>query len=254
MVKHNIYIGTSGWSYKHWHGTFYPEEIKVKDHFYYYAEHFNTVEINNTFYGIPSDETFLNWKKKVPDDFVYVIKAYRNITHLKKLRDPSASLPPFFERIALLGEKLGPILFQLPPYMKLNIGIFEAFLAALPKEHRYVFEFRNPDWYNEEVYLLLKKYNCAFCIYELAGHLSPLKVTADLVYLRLHGPGNKYQGSYTDETLQKWAQQCYEWAQTKEVFVYFDNDEKGYAAFNALRLRELTAQIFSEKKIVNETI
>lgn len=238
-MKKHVYIGTSGWSYKHWRGTFYPEEIKVKDHFSYYVKHFNTVEINNTFYSLPAEETFLNWKKKVPDDFIYVIKAYRNITHLKKLRDPSASLPPFFDRVALLGEKLGPILFQLPPYLKLNIEVFKAFLKALPKGYRYVFEFRNPDWYKKEVYQLLKKYNCAFCIYELAGHLSPFEITADFVYLRLHGPGNKYQGSYSDETLQKWAQQCYEWSKIKEVFVYFDNDEKGYAVFNAFKLQQL---------------
>ena len=239
MLNHKIHIGTSGWSYKHWRGTFYPEGIKVKDHFAYYVKHFNTVEINNTFYRLPADETFINWKKKVPDDFVYVIKAYRNITHLKKLRDPGASLPPFLDLVPLLGEKLGPILFQLPPYMKLNVEVFKNFLAALPTKYRYVFEFRHPDWYCEEIYDLLKKYNCAFCIYELAGHLSPIEITADFVYLRLHGPGNKYQGSYPDETLQKWAQECYEWSKTKEVFVYFDNDEKGYAAFNAIKLKEL---------------
>lgn len=238
-MKKNIHIGTSGWSYKHWRGTFYPEEIKVKDHFSYYVKHFNTVEINNTFYSLPLEETFINWKKNVPEDFIYVIKAYRNITHLKKLRDPSASLPPFFDRVRLLDNKLGPIIFQLPPYLKLNMEVFKTFLKALPKGYRYVFEFRNPDWYKNEVYQLLKKYNCAFCIYELAGHLSPFEITADFIYLRLHGPGNKYQGSYSDETLQKWAEQCYDWSNTKEVFVYFDNDEKGYAAFNAIRLREL---------------
>lgn len=246
-MKKNIHIGTSGWSYKHWRGTFYPEEIKVKDHFSYYVKHFNTVEINNTFYSLPLEETFINWKKNVPEDFIYVIKAYRNITHLKKLRDPLASLPPFFDRVRLLDKKLGPILFQLPPYLKLNMEVFKTFLKALPKGYRYVFEFRNPDWYKNEVYQLLKKYNCAFCIYELAGHLSPFEITADFIYLRLHGPGNKYQGSYSDETLQKWAEQCYDWSNAKEVFVYFDNDEKGYAAFNALRLQELITGLASNE-------
>jgi uncharacterized protein YecE (DUF72 family) len=239
MESHRIYIGTSGWSYKHWRGTFYPEQIKVKNHFFYYLQHFNTVEINNTFYGIPSDETFINWEKKVPDDFIYVIKANRNITHLKKLHEPSISLPPFLDRVKLLDKKLGPILFQLPPFMKSNVALFESFLHELPKNYRYVFEFRNADWYKDEIYQLLKEYNCAFCIYELAGHLSPLEVTADFVYLRLHGPGNKYQGSYSNEALKKWAEQCSEWLKTKDVFVYFDNDEKGYAAFNALKLKEI---------------
>lgn len=115
----------------------------------------------------------------------------------------------------------------------------ETFLKELPQEHRYVFEFRNAAWYNEEIYALLKKYNCAFCIYELAGHISPIQVTANFVYVRLHGPGNKYQGSYSDTTLNEWAKKCIKWSQTKDVFVYFDNDERGYAAFNAIRLKEL---------------
>jgi uncharacterized protein YecE (DUF72 family) len=243
MKKHTIYIGTSGWSYKHWRGTFYPQEIKVKDHFSYYLQHFNTVEINNTFYRMPSEETFLNWKKNSPDDFVYVIKANRFITHIKKLHDPDLIFTPFMDLVKLLGEKVGPILFQLPPFMKSNLELLEAFLQQLPKEYRFVFEFRNSDWYRDEVYALLKKHNCAFCIYELAGHISPIQITADFIYLRLHGPGNKYQGSYSDETLQEWADECLKWSQEKDVFVYFDNDEQGYAAFNALRLRELLHQI-----------
>ena len=242
MSKHKIYIGTSGWSYKHWRGTFYPQEIKVKNHFSYYLQHFNTVEINNSFYRLPSEETFLNWKKIVPDDFTYVIKANRFITHIKKLHDPAVTLAPFMGHVKLLGKKLGPVLFQLPPFMKSNTVLLEAFLEELPKKFRYVFEFRNPDWYKPEIYDLLKKHNCAFCIYELAGHISPSQITADFVYLRLHGPGNKYQGSYSDETLQSWADECLKWSETKDVFVYFDNDQNGYAAFNALKLRELTAQ------------
>ena len=242
MSKHKIYIGTSGWSYKHWRGTFYPQEIKVKNHFSYYLQHFNTVEINNSFYRLPSEETFLNWKKIVPDDFIYVIKANRFITHIKKLHDPAETLSPFMDHVKLLGKKLGPILFQLPPFMKSNTELLEAFLEELPKKFLYVFEFRNPDWYKPEIYDLLKKHNCAFCIYELAGHISPSQITADFVYLRLHGPGNKYQGSYSDETLKSWADECLKWSETKDVFVYFDNDQNGYAAFNALKLSELTAQ------------
>lgn len=240
MQRNSIYIGTSGWSYKHWRGTFYPNEIKVKDHFSYYLKNFNTVEINNTFYRLPAEETFLNWKKTVPEDFIFVIKANRFITHIKKMHDPETTLASFMDHVKLLGKKLGPILFQLPPFMKCNLPLLESFLAALPKKYRYVFEFRNSDWYRPEVYDALKKYNCAFCIYELAGHTAPSQITANFVYLRLHGPGNKYQGSYSDEALQTWAHECLKWAETKDVFVYFDNDEQGYAAFNALKLRELT--------------
>ena len=244
MKQHVIHIGTSGWSYKHWRNTFYPSELKVKDQFSYYTKKFNTVEINNTFYGVPSDETFLNWKNSVPEDFVFVIKANRFITHMKKLRDPSQSLQSFMLKLEYLGTKLGAVLFQLPPYLNVNLQVLEDFLAELPEENRFVMEFRNASWYLPEVYALLKKYNVAFCIYELAGHISPVEITADFVYLRLHGPGeNKYQGSYSDQTLTEWAEQCKIWLETKDVFVYFDNDEQGYAAFNALQLRKLLNQV-----------
>jgi uncharacterized protein YecE (DUF72 family) len=158
---------------------------------------------------------------------------------MKKLLDPEKSLVEFLDRVALLEEKLGAILFQLPPFLKMDANRLETFLKALPKHFRYAFEFRNETWYDEAVYDLLRQYNCAFCIYELAGHLSPAPVTADFVYLRLHGPGGKYQGSYSDAALRKWAEKCREWLKDKDVFAYFDNDEKGYAAFNAQKLREL---------------
>lgn len=143
MKKHFIHIGTSGWLYKHWRGTFYPVEVKIKNQFLYYVKMFNTVEINNTFYGVPSDETFVNWKNTVPQDFVYVIKANRFITHLKKLRDPNEILHPFLSKVALLETKLGAVLFQLPPYLHVDLKLLEDFLAELPKEKRFVFEFRN---------------------------------------------------------------------------------------------------------------
>lgn len=240
-MKGKIYIGTSGWSYKHWRGTFYPADVKVKDHFPYYQKFFKTVELNNPFYHLPPKQTFINWKNTVDNDFVYAVKASRFITHMKKLKDPAESLANFLENVSGLEEKLGVILFQLPPGWKYNSDRFRKFLEALPAENRYVFEFRNDDWYNDEVYDLLERYNCAFCIYELAGHMSPHKVTADFVYIRLHGPtGNKYQGSYSKESLQGWAKKCNEWrADGKDVFVYFDNDEAGYAAFNAITLQNM---------------
>jgi uncharacterized protein YecE (DUF72 family) len=239
MKGHEILIGTSGWSYKHWRNTFYPEDLKIKDQFEYYQRFFNTVEINNTFYRVPEKSTFLKWKSAVPPGFRYVIKANRFITHMKKLHDPGESLSDFLGRAELLEEKLGAILFQLPPGLKANFLLLKEFLRLLPRGNRYVFEFRNPDWYKKEIYSLLEENNCGFCIYELAGHLSPEEITADFVYLRLHGPGNKYQGSYSDETLSEWSAKCRKWLKKKDVFVYFDNDEKGYAAFNAIKLKSL---------------
>lgn len=239
MEAHEVRIGTSGWSYKHWRDTFYPADVKVKDHFEYYRKHFDTVEINNTFYRLPDKETFVNWKNSVPENFRFIVKASRFITHMKKLQDPVQTIARFMDSVGLLEEKLSRILFQLPPNLKANCALLKQFLEALPKNFRYVFEFRNADWYRDEVYELLKIHNCAFCIYELDGHLSPVEITADFVYLRLHGPGRKYQGNYSDEILSRWADRCREWSQTKDVFVYFDNDEKGFAAFNAIRLKEL---------------
>ena len=235
-----IYIGTSGWSYKHWKGNFYPGDIRQKEHFDYFKKFFKTVELNNPFYHLPPKQTFVNWKEAVADDFIYAVKASRFITHMKKLKDPTESLANFMGNVVGLGEKLAVILFQLPPGWQINTERFKEFLEKLPKGHRYTFEFRNTTWYEEEIYKLLEQYNYAFCIYELAGHMSPFKVTADFVYIRLHGPGDKYQGSYNEEALHSWAGKCKSWAKEgKDVFVYFDNDEKGYAAFNAIRLNEL---------------
>jgi len=237
-----IYIGTSGWSYKHWMGTFYPAGTRQKDRFAYYQKFFATVELNSPFYHLPPKETFEKWKNDVSPDFVYAVKASRYITHMKKLNDPSESLTRLLDNASGLDEKLSIILFQLPPNWEIDIERLKAFLEKLPKGNRYTFEFRNPTWYREEVYTLLKEHNCAFCIYELDGHISPIEVTANYVYIRLHGPGGKYQGSYSDAALHEWATRCKEWAaQGKDVYVYFDNDQEGYAAFNGIKLQEMIA-------------
>jgi len=238
-MQAKIHIGTSGWSYKHWRGTFYPEGTRQKEEFAYYFSKFNTVEINNTFYRLPNEAVFEAWEQASPTDFLFVLKASRYITHMKKLHDPKESLSSFLSRAELLKKKLGPVLFQLPPFLKANTTLLSEFLQALPGANRYVFEFRNPDWQQEEVYALLRRYNCCCCLYELAGQSTPVIRTADFMYVRLHGPGGKYQGNYTEETLRMWAGRCKKWAEKGEVFVYFDNDEKGFAAFNALRLQQM---------------
>jgi uncharacterized protein YecE (DUF72 family) len=239
MKKPVIHIGTSGWHYKHWKGTFYPADTRDAEQFEYYSGIFDTVEINNSFYRLPPPGTFTTWKKTSPPKFLFAVKASRFITHMKKLKLDGRSMRKFFVRTARLEKKLGPILFQLPPTWKINTERLETFLSHLPKGQRYAFEFRNHSWYDEAVYDLLKKHNCAFCIYELEHHISPLQVTADFVYVRLHGPGNKYQGNYKDPDLKKWARQCVEWnKQKRSVFVYFDNDQAGYAAFNAQQLMQ----------------
>lgn len=241
MARGRIHIGTSGWHYKHWRGTFYPAELPVKQHFAYYAQHFDTVEINNSFYKLPPPSVFEDWYERSPEGFLFVIKANRFITHNLKLTRPHEPLTRLFDSILPLREKLGPILFQLPPGWKVNADRLRDFLEALPAGFRYVFEFRNETWYDASVYDLLRRHDCAFCLYDLGGHQSPMVETAGFVYIRLHGPSqNRYQGSYPAAALRKWAKRCRQWQKDgKDVFVYFDNDQLGYAAFNALQLREL---------------
>lgn len=159
---------------------------------------------------------------------------------MKKLKGPQQSFSLFMERVQVLSEKLGPILFQLPPAWRFDESRFSTFLQALPRTYRYTFEFRDTNWYNDRVYELLQQHQCAFCIYALEYHLSPLLVTTDFVYVRLHGPANKYDGSYSDEILAQWASRCQLWLeQGKQVYVYFDNDMHGYARVNAATLQRM---------------
>lgn len=240
-MKGRVYIGTSGWQYKHWVGTFYPEGMPQGKQFAHYSSVFDTVELNNPFYRLPARETFAKWKNNSPKKFLFAVKANRYITHMKKLNDVEESVDTFLRNASALNGKLGPILFQLPPGWKVNAERFAEFVKLLPGDQRYTFEFRNPSWYDPAIYAVLRKSNCAFCIYELAGHRSPVQVTADFVYIRLHGPGDKYQGSYNTRTLNTWANRIKEWQKDGlDTFVYFDNDQAGYAAFNAKKLSELT--------------
>jgi len=235
-----IHIGTSGWHYPHWQGPFYPEKLPKSEFLRYYRNKFHTVEINNSFYRLPQEKTLIDWRESVPPGFIFAVKGSRYITHMKKLKDPQQSVEPLFSRITLLQDKLGPVLFQLPPRWRYNGERLRSFLAALPPDHRYALEFRDRSWLTKEAYRILADHDAAFCIYEFAGFLSPREVTADFVYLRLHGPGAAYQGSYDTGTLAHWGGAIAAWAgKGLEVFCYFDNDEAGYAAQNALSLQKL---------------
>jgi len=240
--KSLIHIGTSGWHYDHWRGPFYPEDLAPGEFLKFYQEKFQTVEINNSFYRLPSEKALIDWRENVPPGFIFAVKGSRYITHMKKLLDPEKSLAPLMERVPLLEDRLGPILFQLPPRWHFNAERLRHFLTALPRDYRYALEFRDPGWLNQEACRLLREHGAAFCMYEFAGRVSPKEVTADFVYIRLHGPGGAYQGRYQRETLAAWAADISAWsAQRKEVFCYFDNDEAGFAALNALELQEMLA-------------
>jgi uncharacterized protein YecE (DUF72 family) len=236
----NIHIGTSGWHYEHWRGPFYPLDLSKKDFLAYYKEHFRSVEINNSFYQLPKKETLIQWHDTVPDDFVFAVKASRYITHMKKLKDPAESLSQFLDVLGSLDGKLGPVLFQLPPKWRFNRERFYDFLEALPDGHRFAFEFRDPSWQHPLVYKALTEVGAAFCIYDLDGRMSPKEVTADFVYIRLHGPDGAYKGQYDTTSLSEWAGTISTWfSQGREIFCFFDNDEAGYAAQDALRLQEM---------------
>jgi uncharacterized protein YecE (DUF72 family) len=237
----DIRIGTSGFHYKHWKGPFYPPKTPASAMLDFYTQHFDTVELNNSFYRLPPASAFDSWRDATPENFVFAVKASRFITHNKKLKDPENAVDNLLPRAARLGEKLGPILFQLPPKWRVNPERLRNLLAILPSEIRYTFEFRELSWMNAEVNDILRRFNAAFCIYELAGYHSALSVTADFTYVRLHGPATgKYQGSYSEQRLSQWARQIEVWAKELEaIYVYFDNDQAGYAAANGSRLKEM---------------
>jgi len=237
----DIRIGTSGYHYKHWLGTFYPPKTPAAKMLPYYVQHFDTLELNNSFYRLPTVAAFASWRDATPGNFVFSVKASRFITHNKKLKDPENALDNILLRAAHLGKKLGPVLFQLPPHWKVNAGRLEGLLEVLPRNHRYVFEFRETSWMTAEIYRLLRRFNAAFCIYELAGYQSPYEITADFAYVRLHGPdAGKYQGSYSNSVLRQWADRIDEWStKLKSIYLYFDNDQAGYAAHNAMTLRKM---------------
>ena len=240
MKASPVRIGTSGWSYDHWQDVFYPAKLGKAHWLEYYARQLHSVEINNSFYHLPDEATLQQWYEAVPNDFSFSVKASRYITHMKKLKDAEDSVAQFIERISLLRHKLGPVLFQLPPRWRFNRERLAKFLGCLDTNFRYAFEFRDHSWLNPETCRLLAEHNAAFCIYELDGFLSPREVTADFVYLRLHGPGEAYQGNYQRRVLSGWAQAMSDWhARGQAVYCYFDNDQAGYAVRNALSLQAM---------------
>jgi uncharacterized protein YecE (DUF72 family) len=230
-------IGTSGWHYRHWWSVYYPEKLASSRWLGFYAGDFDCVEVNNSFYRFPSAATVADWCNRVSPDFRFALKASQFITHRKKLRDCREPLERFFTEAAGFGERLGPILFQLPPRWRVNVDRLRQFVALLPEDLDYSMEFRDPSWHTPQVYELLAESGIAFCQFHLAGFLSPLMVTTDLVYIRLHGPGAAYCGSYSDRDLGDWATRIRDWmGEGRQVWLFFDNDEAGAAVRDARRI------------------
>lgn len=235
-----LHIGTSGWCYGAWRGTFYPPGLPESEWLAYYAGRLKSVEINNTFYQLPTQATLRGWREAVPRDFVFSVKASRFITHMKKLREAEDALVNFIACVGALAPKLGPVLFQLPPRWRVDPDRLALFLEALPAGYRYAFEFRDPSWWVAEVYELLAGHGAAFCIHDLGGVLSPGEITSDIVYVRLHGPDGPYRGSYHRAALAGWMDSLSAWAdEGRTIHCYFDNDQAGYAALNAVEMRDM---------------
>jgi uncharacterized protein YecE (DUF72 family) len=235
-------IGTSGWVYKHWRGFFYPQTLAQDEWFRHYALTFDTVEINNSFYRLPSAEVFESWREQAPRSFVYAVKASRFLTHMKKLKDPEEPIARFFKRAGKLGSVLGPVLYQLPPRWRVNLDRFEYFLNALPKQYQHVIEFRDASWLVEDAFRLMERSCVAHCIHDMHHLQIPLRVTARTVYLRFHGTA-KHGGDYQAAQLKTWARQIDSWRKDGlSIFVYFNNDVGGYAIRNAASLKTLLGQ------------
>ena len=235
-VKKGLFrVGTSGYQYNHWRGIFYPNDLPVKSWFAYYAERFDSVEINNTFYGLPSAETFDKWRKQAPAEFCYALKFSRYGSHLKRLKEPRATITTFLQHARRLRHALGPILVQLPPNWDLNIERLHGFLKNTSRSLRWAFEFRDRRWLCEEVYSILQRHNAALCIHDMIED-HPRLITADWTYVRFHG--DHYSGSYSQHSLQQHAQWIkQQLAEGKDVYAYFNNDAQGHAIHNAVELK-----------------
>jgi uncharacterized protein YecE (DUF72 family) len=238
-----IFIGTSGWNYKHWmNGAFYPEGLKQSAWLEFYAERFGTVELNNSFYRLPPPETFAAWAKRSPADFIFAVKASRYITHIKRLKDPEESVKLFLKNSSRLGKKLGPILFQLPPRMKVDLDRLEGLRRALSrrKELKVAIEFRDETWLKQEVYAAVERAGWTVCLADWRDLPRDIPVVGPFCYIRRHGTTAQYASLYSDEQVAADAEFATDVARDgRDVYVYYNNDAHAYALKNAFKLIEL---------------
>jgi len=234
------YVGCSGWHYEHWRGLYYPQALPKSKWLSFYARQFTTVELNNTFYRLPSEKAFTTWRESTPENFIFAVKVSRFITHIKRLRNLGATVENFLSRAAFLKEKLGPLLYQLPPSMKRNDELLQNFLSTLPSKYQHVIEFRHESWIDEAVFDILRRHNVGLCVFDMPSFSCPLVATSDFAYIRFHGSEGLYSSSYSDEELTQWAQRIARLDQNvKASYIYFNNDAEAFAIENATALRNL---------------
>jgi uncharacterized protein YecE (DUF72 family) len=231
-VDVTCFIGTSGWHYDDWQGRFYPAGLVRSEWLSFYARHFRTVELNNTFYRLPSESAFAKWHDESPDGFVFAVKVSRFITHIKRIKDCQEPLDNFLSRSRILKEKLGPLLYQLPPSVHRDNGRLESFLAILPPGLKHVFEFRHESWLDDGVFELLRRYGAGLCVFDMPDFKCPLMATADFAYIRFHGSNGLYSSCYSDDEMRDWAGRIKD-LNVSQVYIYFNNDVQAYAVKNA---------------------
>lgn len=243
-MAQNIHIGTSGWSYKHWKGNFYPENIKQAHWLAYYSRHFGATEINTSFYHLPLKQTVVNWMKQVPASFLFCPKISRYLTHMKKLREPEETLERFFDVFEPMADQMGPVLVQLPPLVKFNSGVSDHLFGVLQRQYNrydFVLEVRHPTWLEQDSLDLLARYNIGLVIAQ-SGNRFPYaeRITAKNIYVRFHGPAELYASSYSDEDLLYFAHKFKGWTgEGHEVWAFFNNDIHGFAPQDARRLEHI---------------
>jgi len=231
-----VWIGTSGWQYRHWRGTFYPADLPVRTWLEFYAGAFATVESNSAFYRLPERRTFEQWAERTPDDFIMAVKVSRFLTHIKRLAAPAEPVERFIGRVAGLGDELGPVLIQLPPAMRIDARRLERVLARFPASIRVAVEFRHASWFVDEIREILVDHGAALCLADRRGVLTPLWRTADWTYLRFHEGRAHPRPAYGRAALATWARRLADrWSADEDCFVYFNNDWRACAPRDAAR-------------------
>ncbi len=237
--KPRVYVGTSGWSYADWQGRFYPEGVKARDWLNYYAQKFCTVEVNATFYRIPTPAMIASWNARLPEEFHLVLKGARSVTHLARLENFATDLEIFLERIQPL-KRLQVILWQLPPSFHLDLDRVERFLAVLPRDYRYAMEFRHPSWWCKDTAQLLQHHKAAFVAVSHLRLPAEIIPTTDFLYLRFHGLGRQlYRYDYSEAELREWAARVSAFLKTCAVYAFFNNDWEANAPKNAKQFEQL---------------
>jgi uncharacterized protein YecE (DUF72 family) len=239
QARGRAFVGTSGWAYRTWKPRFYPQEVKSRDFLRYYATRLRTLEVNYTFNHLPTEQNIAAWREATPEDFLFALKASQRITHFRQLRDPADTLPVFFDRARPLGERLGPVLFQTPPWLKRDDDRLAGFLGSLPRDTRCALEVRDPSWYVADVYELLKTAGVAFVHAEGERAPSPIETLdlAPFVYARLRA-----REGYDESAVTKWGERLSAALDAgKDVYAYFRHDDDGANALSAERLRDLLA-------------